>query len=242
MKYYAANWKMNKGPKETREFFAQLKALMPKQNGSRVLIFPPTLCIEAALQANQNSEWIVGLQNCYFENSGAFTGENSASEAFKMGATASLVGHSERRTLFGEQDDLLARKVKYLQDLKMLPVFCFGETLPERQSGKTKSVLDSQLQKGIALADKNKALVVAYEPVWAIGTGQVASVDQVKEAHAWVRAELTRLGFSDKTAILYGGSVKADNAGELIQIPNVDGFLIGGASLVPETFAQICKA
>lgn len=242
MKYFAANWKMNKGPKETREFFAQLKNLSVPQTDARILIFPPAMCLDAALQSAANSDWIIGLQNCYVENSGAFTGENSAAEAFKMGATASLVGHSERRTLFGEQDELLAKKVKHLQDLKMLPVFCFGETLPERQAGKTKAVLETQLQKGLALTDKTKPLVVAYEPVWAIGTGQVATPDQVKEAHAWVRAELSRLGFSQETAILYGGSVKADNASQLIQIPNVDGFLIGGASLVAETFAQICKA
>lgn len=242
MKYFAANWKMNKGPKETREFFAQLKGLVVDRKEAQLLIFPSAMCLETALQSNPNPNWIIGLQNCYTENSGAFTGENSAAEAFKMGATASLVGHSERRTLFAEQDEFLAKKVKHLQDLKMLPVFCFGETLPERQSGKTKAILESQLQKGLALADKSKSLVVAYEPVWAIGTGQVATPDQVKEAHAWVRAELSRLGFSQEVAILYGGSVKADNASQLIQIPNVDGFLIGGASLVPETFAQICKA
>ena len=158
-----------------------------------------------------------------------------------MGATHALVGHSERRKIFGESDELLAKKVAFIQSQGLTPVFCIGETLEQREAGQTNQVNAAQLEKGLSLLDKSKKIIVAYEPVWAIGTGKVAAPEQVAEAHAFVRTKLDQMGFPG-TPILYGGSVKADNAKALGAIPNVDGFLVGGASLEVKSFLGICRA
>jgi triosephosphate isomerase (TIM) len=182
-----------------------------------------------------------GAQNCYFENKGAFTGETSPEVAKELGCTYVLVGHSERRQIFGETDELLAKKVAVVQRLGMTPMLCIGELLEQRESGQTYSIVRNQLQKGLASVDFEKPLTVAYEPVWAIGTGKVATPAQVKETQGQIRSILYELGGKahEETPILYGGSVKPDNAEELARLKDVDGFLVGGASLDPDTFGKI---
>lgn len=242
MKIFAANWKLQKNPEETRQFFSNfLKLDLAAQN--QVVFFPSSICLEAASQSLKNSSVKFGAQNSYFEASGAFTGETSAKSVKDLGGSYILIGHSERRSLFGENDELISKKIKFVQSLDMTPMFCIGETLAERESGKTGDVLSRQIKEGLKHADLSKKIVVAYEPVWAIGTGKVATPEQVKETHAQVYEELKKIyGSSEVPPILYGGSVKADNATQLIQIPHVSGFLVGGASLEPASFHAICKA
>lgn len=241
MKIFAANWKLQKNPEETRKFFADFLKLDLAAN-SEVIFFPSSICLEAAGNSLKNSKIKFGSQNSYFEGAGAFTGETSAKSVKDVGGTYILLGHSERRSLFGETNELIAKKIKFVQSLDMIPMFCIGETLQERESGKTLQVLSEQIKEGLKLADLSKKIIVAYEPVWAIGTGKVATPDQVKETHEQVYQELKKIYSSTDVPILYGGSVKADNAGQLIQIPHVSGFLVGGASLEPSSFHAICKA
>jgi triosephosphate isomerase len=258
-KLYAANWKLHKSPNETQSFFqnlaTSLKSFGVKCDSVEILICPPALCISSAantlLDIKKNTpnndlnklEIKLGLQNSYSESKGAFTGENSAEVAKAMGVEFVLVGHSERRTLFKENNELINKKLKLLFGLDLKPILCIGETLEERDKGLTNSVLKSQLVEAFSgLTDLpllSEKLVVAYEPVWAIGTGRVASTDQVAEAHRFIYEVLKEYGFTDKVRIQYGGSVKPENAGQLIQIPHVDGFLIGGASLEVESFVKI---
>ena len=241
-KIFAANWKLHKNPTETREFFYQFLKGFKAQNpyNDEIVFFPSAICLESTMQALSGVKIHWGAQNCYFESKGAFTGENSAQVVKDLGGHFMLVGHSERRSLFGEQDTLLAKKIKYLQDLGLRPMFCVGETLAERESGKTVEVVRQQLTEGLRLADTAKPLTVAYEPVWAIGTGKVANSQQVAEAHAEVRKILNTLGWSKETQILYGGSVKPENSKELLGLPEVGGFLVGGASLEVASFSAIC--
>jgi triosephosphate isomerase len=239
MKIIAANWKMNKGPKEARQFFAALQGKITAQADKLAVVFPSSICLEAVSQSVQGTPWQWGSQNCYSEAKGAFTGETSAQVVKELGGQWVLIGHSERRALFQETDEIIAKKVHFVQTLGLRPMLCIGETLAERESGQTENVLKRQLQQDLASADKTKDFVVAYEPVWAIGTGKVATAEQVKDAHRFVLSTLIELGFSKSTPILYGGSVKAESAAELMNIPNVSGFLIGGASLEPESYSQI---
>ncbi len=234
---FAANWKMYKTPDESREFIRNLK-LSPKQM-SQVVIFPTAICIEAVATALKGTGAKWGVQNGYIESAGAFTGENSPATVKSLGGSFVLIGHSERRALFHEQDGLLAKKVKCAQNLGLTPMLCIGETLAEREAGQTLSVIDKQLKMDLEFFDSQKPLVIAYEPVWAIGTGKVATTGQVAEVHTDIRKKLVHYK-AEKTPILYGGSVKPQNAKELGQLKDVDGFLIGGASLEVESFAQIC--
>lgn len=233
-KIFAANWKLHKTPAESREFCTKLQAV--KTTGE-IMIFPPATSWEA-FAAQKAFAW--GAQNIWHEVKGAFTGENSAAVLKSLGGTLALVGHSERRQLFGETDELLAKKIKTLQSLAITPVLCIGETLDEREKNLTEKVLRHQLQHSLAGVDSAPRVIVAYEPVWAIGTGKVASEAQVRDAHAFVRTTLNETGFKN-SQILYGGSVKADNAKGLNAIPHVDGFLIGGASLEVDSFTQIMQ-
>lgn len=243
MKIFAANWKLFKTPKETREFFAQWGEAFQGSGKNEVVFFPSAISLEAAgtsiqkLNAKYNLNF--GVQNAYSQASGAFTGENSAVVAKELGAKYVLIGHSERRQLFGEKNELLADKVAFTQGLGLVPMLCIGETLQEREANQTKDVLKTQLTQGLAKADKSKTMVIAYEPVWAIGTGKVATPEQVQETHKDVFEILKSLGFT--APILYGGSVKPDNAAGLAQIPHVDGFLVGGASLEVASFQKICS-
>lgn len=238
-KIFAANWKLFKSPKETREFFNQFKEVSGKATGELVF-FPSAISLEAASASLAGSTIKWGAQNCYFQAQGAFTGENSAQVVKDLGGSYILVGHSERRKIFGEGDSLIAEKVAFTQGLGLVPMLCIGETLEEREAAHTYRVLEIQLELGLAKADKSKPLVIAYEPVWAIGTGKVASPEQVAETHSDVFSILQKLGF-EQSPILYGGSVKPDNAAGLIKQPHVDGFLVGGASLEVKSFIEIAS-
>lgn len=238
-KIFAANWKLFKTPQETRQFFKAFKEVAASTTGELVF-FPSAISLEAASQELAGSSIKWGAQNCYLQASGAFTGENSAQVVKELGGSYILIGHSERRSLFGETDAQVADKVNFVQGLGLTPMLCIGETLQEREEKKTFRVLETQLQLGLQKADKSKPLVVAYEPVWAIGTGKVATPEQVAETHTDVFNILKALGF-ETTAILYGGSVKPDNAAELIKQPHVSGFLVGGASLEVSSFAKIAS-
>lgn len=246
----AANWKLHKTPDEAVHF---LRDFIPALSGHwpdwarTVLIFPPTLLCHTVAEhlrpAASHEAWVLwGGQNCYAENEGAFTGENSPRVLKVLGAHSVLVGHSERRVLFHETDELLACKIKAAQDAGLAPMLCVGEQLEARQSGKAWELLRRQLKFGLQKADFNKPLYLAYEPVWAIGTGLVATPAQAQEAHAFIRSQIAELATSavaERLPILYGGSVKPDNAQGLADQAEIDGFLVGGASLDPRSFLQI---
>lgn len=242
MKIFAANWKLHKTPQETRDFFEQWKNLYQVESQKQIVFFPPATSLEATSQslAKTSIQW--GSQNCHSEVKGAFTGEISAQVVKDLGGQFVLIGHSERRSLFGETDDLISKKVALVQSLGLTPMLCIGESLAEREASKTLQTLKVQLEKGLALADRQKALVIAYEPIWAIGTGKVANLEQVREAHQGIHTLIRTMGFKLEVPILYGGSVKAEHAKELIAVPSVDGFLVGGASLEVSSFLQICQA
>jgi triosephosphate isomerase len=244
MKVFAANWKMNKSPEEARAFFQEFLPLIPlDKNQDQILIFPMALCAESVASAvhpfhGKNLFW--GAQNISSEKEGAFTGENSAWVLKKMGASFALIGHSERRTLFHETNQFLSLKMKMALQQGLTPMLCLGESLQQRDEGITQKVLQTQLEESLRGVPPSQQVYIAYEPVWAIGTGRVALPEQVRQAHGWIREWLNQHGFSAQTPILYGGSVKPENAKELLIVPDVDGFLVGGASLQAISFAKIC--
>lgn len=245
----AANWKMYKSPTEAvaylKEFLPQAKELGLELGRKKVIFFVPAIDLWVVQQTLRGSAVGWGAQNCYFEKQGAFTGETSPQVLAEITAPSCLVGHSERRTLFHEVDEMLAKKVRVLQEVGIEPMLCVGETLEEREKGLTGDVIRRQLREGLKLRDASKPLMLAYEPVWAIGTGRVATPAQANEAHVILRAEMRAIGgdeFADRTPILYGGSVKPDNAAEIAAQPEVDGFLVGGASLQVESFLALCRA
>ena len=242
----AGNWKMNHGPAKTREFFRGLR-LPSGGGGPEVLVFPPSLSLAAALEAPERDPRVgLGVQNVHFEESGAFTGEVSAAMAAEAGATHALVGHSERRHVFGETDRDVARKVHAALRHELVPVVCVGETLDQRRAGKVDEVILGQLDHALeGLGGSAAAFLLAYEPVWAIGTGETATPEDAAAAHRTLRNRLAARFGSDGAAavpILYGGSVKPDNARELLAAPDVDGLLVGGASLDPGSFSRIVEA
>jgi len=244
----AGNWKMNLGPAEARAFFGGFRPRLPSEGAPEILVFPPALSLEAVMQAAPSGLGLaVGIQNLYWEPSGAFTGEISAPMAREAGATHALVGHSERRQLFGETDPEVALKAKAASEAGLVPVVCVGETLEERRSGRLQGVLSRQL--GAVMPHLQEALaaqvLLAYEPVWAIGTGETATPGDASQAHVLLREILVDgLGPENGEAIpiLYGGSVKPDNARALMEAPYVDGVLVGGASLDPGSFSSIVEA
>lgn len=238
----AGNWKLNKGPKETQSFLEKFLSLVPSAEDNQFVLFPPAIDLVTVSQFLQNRKIGFGLQNCYSQDSGAFTGENSAQVAQELGASFGLVGHSERRQIFKETDGEISLKVKHLQDLGVTPVLCVGETWPEREQGKTAEVVLHQVLKGLEKTNLEQKFWIAYEPVWAIGTGKVASPEQAEEVHALIREYLkSKLKVKQFVPLLYGGSVKAENAQALASQKNVDGFLVGGASLDPLGFYSIYK-
>lgn len=238
----AGNWKMHKSPTQARQFITQLKEALSETERQEVVVLVPALCLEA-VQQTAGKQIKFGGQNSHWENSGAFTGENSPQTLAEMGAGFCLVGHSERRQLFHETDTMVAAKVRSLQKQNVIPIVCIGETLEERRQEKTVEVLRRQLERGLAEVNSDRKFWLAYEPVWAIGTGEVATVRQVEEAHQVIRDWLVRhVPGQGQTPILYGGSVKAANAGELAKVPNVAGFLIGGASLELDSFLGVLRS
>lgn len=246
MAVVAGNWKMHHGPRETRAFFAGLS--LPANAGAHeVLVFPAALSLTAAVAAPERDPRIqLGVQNVHWEDKGAFTGEVSAAMAREAGASHALIGHSERRHLFGETDADVARKVRAVRRHALIPVVCVGETLEERRAGRVDEVILRQLDAALeALLEAEGRFLLAYEPVWAIGTGETATPGDASAAQGTLRARLDeRLGpaRSTRVPILYGGSVKPDNAAELLAARDVDGVLVGGASLDPGSFAALVAA
>ena len=238
----AGNWKMNKTPSETRGFLASLK---DRISGSEacVFVFPPLISIPAAVEALKGTDVTVGAQNFYYEEKGAFTGEVSADMLLDAGAKAVIIGHSERRDIFKEDDGLVNLKLKRAIEKGITPILCCGESLEIREEGKAAAHIEKQIEKafdGIPAEDALKC-IVAYEPIWAIGTGKTATSEQAQEICALVRETLKRLyggEVSDEISILYGGSMNAGNAAELVACEDIDGGLIGSASL-KEEFADI---
>lgn len=240
----AGNWKMNLGPGAARGF---VTAFLPLVEGveAEILLFPPALSLASARAAVGDADVRLGVQNVHWEDEGAFTGEISVAMAAEAGATHALAGHSERRQLFHETDAEVARKAAAIRGGGLVPVVCVGETLEERRAGRLEEVLLRQLDAVVdALAGGSGTWLLAYEPVWAIGTGETATPGDASEAHALLRNRLVGRGVpgGGDMPILYGGSVKPGNATELLGAPDVGGVLVGGASLDPAGFAAIARA
>ena len=246
-KYVAGNWKMFTTAAAARSLARSVAEGAAALSQVKLGLFPPFPYLSAVVQAVAGSALVVGAQDVYPEKEGAFTGEVSPNMLVDVGCRSVLVGHSERRHKLGENDAFLNRKVKAGLSIGLEVIYCIGETLEERETNKTQHILASQIKDGLAgLETKDVArLVVAYEPVWAIGTGRNATPQQAQEAHLFVRHEFA-VRFGEKAAaelpILYGGSVKPENAGELMRQSEVDGALVGGASLVAAQFLAIAKA
>jgi triosephosphate isomerase len=244
----AGNWKMNHGPSETARFFADFLAMHEPSDDRTVVFFPPAISFAAARDAIQGRPDVqLGVQNVHWEASGAFTGELSVGMAADAGARLVLVGHSERRHVFGETSEETARKVRAVLEAGLTPVLCVGETIEERRAERAEAVVAEQLAPVLAILTPAELgeLVVAYEPVWAIGTGVTATPGDAAAMHRAVRERLTAAfgaQAADAVPVLYGGSVKPDNAAELMSQPGVDGVLVGGASLDAQGFAAICRA
>lgn len=244
----AANWKMNMTPSETAGFLDSFLKTFPDPTEVEIVIAPPFVSLPKAaeLMAGQSA---VGLsaQNMSHEKSGAFTGEISAAMLQEVGCRYVILGHSERRSLYGEDDVVVNRKVHAALAAGIVPILCIGESLEERDGGQLEFVLSQQLEGSLAGIDAAQmaGIIIAYEPVWAIGTGRTATPEQAQETQAYVRSVLDRLFGAETAAVVriqYGGSVKPGNAGELISQPDIDGFLVGGASLDAASFADIVKA
>lgn len=247
-KFVAGNWKMYKDKSETLELISELKA---KLNTSipdvEIAICPPYTSLELASELIKNSPIRLGAQNMHSEIDGAYTGEISAKMLKSFGVEYVILGHSERRTYFKETDEFINQKIRRAIEFDLRPIFCLGETLEERENGKTFEVVDNQLTKGlfsISRIDLEK-IVIAYEPVWAIGTGKTATPEQAQEVHAFLRKKISEIydtEVASRIKILYGGSVKPENARDLFMQPDIDGGLIGGACLKADSFYQIILA
>lgn len=244
----AGNWKMNLDPDEVRQFFQNFRPSFPQGQAPEILVFPASVSLFAAQVAAPKEPAVgVGVQNIHWERAGAFTGELSAPLARAAGATHTLIGHSERRHLFGESDEDVARKVEAALTEDLVPVVCVGETLDERKNGRLEEVILRQLDAVLPSFEPRQLArwMVAYEPVWAIGTGETATPEDASGAHAVLRSRLVTVLGDDRGAavpILYGGSVKPGNARDLLSAPYVGGVLVGGASLDPDSFSAIAEA
>lgn len=244
-KIVAGNWKMNGSKDLVNSLVGQIRSgLALLDNGVETVIIPPALFVGDVV-THAGDQIAVGVQNVACWDSGAYTGEIAAGMARDVGCSYTLVGHSERRQLFGETDDQVAAKVGKALASGLHAVICVGETLDEREAGKAEEVVSAQVQKALADVGREqwKQVVIAYEPVWAIGTGKTATAEDAQTMHASIRAVLMSLGApADEISLLYGGSVKADNAAALFAQPDIDGGLIGGASLKANDFVSICRA
>jgi len=247
-KIIAANWKMNLTVSEAEAFLNTFLHEIGDENGAEIVIVPPfTALAKVSEILGRGQAAKLGAQNMHWEKSGAFTGEISAQMLRELYVRYVVLGHSERRTLFGETDELVNRKVRAALDAALKPIFCIGETLEQRDAGEVEAVLHRQIELGLLglSARELSDTVIAYEPVWAIGTGRTASPEQAQAAHAFIRKTLGEIWdtvAADKVRIQYGGSVKPQNAVELMREPDIDGALVGGASLDPRGFAEIVKA
>jgi triosephosphate isomerase (TIM) len=242
----AANWKMFKTPLEALAFVEAFLPLVESHTRDEIALFPSPLLLPTVVEAAGGSRVKVGAQNIHFAEEGAYTGETSVLQLKAAGGTHTLIGHSERRQYFAETDEIVNKKLHTALKHGIVPVVCIGEVLEEREAGKTASVLKTQVSGAFAgiTAEAAAPVVIAYEPVWAIGTGKTATPEIAADAHGIIRAEVAKLlgaAVAAKMRILYGGSVKPDNATALISQEEIDGALVGGASLKPESFAAIVK-
>jgi triosephosphate isomerase len=244
----AANWKLNHTPSDARAFLQRFLAQVPKLNERTLVFFPSAITLTTVVDGlKDRPEVWVGVQNVHSEAQGAFTGENSVLMARDVGARVVLVGHSERRHVFGETDAMTTKKMALIAQARLTPMLCVGETLEEREAGRTAEVVERQLSAGLAELDDAQVAVImlAYEPVWAIGTGRTATPEDASEIHGVLRRALvTRVGERAAAGIpiLYGGSVNRGNATQLLAASDVDGLLVGGASLDADSWASIVRA
>jgi triosephosphate isomerase len=242
----AGNWKMFKTVHDAVVYAKEFRGMVKDAADIDIVIAPAFLAVHAVAEAVRNSPVAVAAQDLFWEKEGAFTGEVSAAMVREAGAEYAIIGHSERRQFFGETDESVNRKTRAALVADLVPIVCIGETLDERERGETMAVLDRQIKQGLdgLTGEQVAGLVIAYEPVWAIGTGRTATAQQAQDAHAHIRSRLRSWfgGYAaDACRVLYGGSVKPDNISELIAQPEVDGALVGGASLDPRSFTEIVK-
>jgi triosephosphate isomerase len=245
-KVIAANWKMNKTPDQTREYLHNFLPLVAGHSRDEIIVCPPFVDLDAAVTSASGTDIAIGAQDVHWAKEGAYTGEISASMLVAINVSHVIIGHSERRQYFGETDDIVNVKLKSALESGLTPIVCVGEVLEEREAGLTEDVLRRQCMRALHAISGKKAgrLIIAYEPVWAIGTGKTATPQMAEDAHALIRTEASKaLGedVANKLRILYGGSVKPENAKDLMAQPDIDGALVGGASLDPESFAAIVK-
>jgi triosephosphate isomerase len=245
-KVLAANWKMFKTPDETRSFFQDFLPMVSGHTRDEIVVCPPYTDVAVAIEAARGSNVSIGVQNVHWKADGAYTGEISAPMLLCLGVTHVIVGHSERRQYFGETDDTVNLRLKTALESGLTPICCVGEVLEEREAGLTDDVLRRQCVRAFHAISAKKAtkMIVAYEPVWAIGTGKTATPELAAQAHALIRHEAAEIfgeEFAENLRILYGGSVKPDNASALMAQEEIDGALVGGASLDPKSFAAIVK-
>ncbi len=251
-KFFAGNWKMNLGPVQARELVAAIRSQLDPLFGTLgkerdVMIAPPAILIPAVEQELAGAAIALGAQNMHFEDQGAFTGEISAPMLKAYGVSYVILGHSERRHIFGETDEMISKKVKAALRHDLSPLLCVGETLAQREAGDTTEVLTTQLLAGLEELDSEQIakVTIAYEPVWAIGTGKTATPEQAQTDHGALRGTLIeRVGrdVAHSVRILYGGSVTAENVDSLVSKPDIDGALVGGASLKADSFVRIVRA
>jgi triosephosphate isomerase len=242
--FLAANWKMHKTVHEAVVFVKELRSMVKDFADAEIVVAPPFTAVHACAEAARNSNVGIAGQNLYWEKQGAFTGETSAEMLREAGADYVIIGHSERRRLFGDTDQTVNQRLVAALGAKLTPIVCIGETLDEREANQTLEVLDRQIKVGLdgMTGETIAALVIAYEPVWAIGTGRNATPDQAGEAHAHIRQRLRQWFGGDAAEachVIYGGSVKPDNIHDLVALPDVDGALVGGASLDLRSFFDI---
>lgn len=242
-KIIAGNWKMNKLPNETISFFEEITPLVANTENEIVICAPYTDLFYAILSA-QDTNIKIGAQNMHWEEKGSYTGEISPQMLKSIGVEYVIIGHSERRQYFAETDETVNKKVKAAHNVGLKPIVCIGETLKQRETGIVKDVITSQVRLGLKdlTKDQIESTIVAYEPIWAIGTGKTATKEESNETIKWIRKEISTMygnESANKVIIQYGGSIKPENAKELFEMSDIDGGLVGGASLKPDEFAQI---
>jgi len=241
----AGNWKMNKTVSEAVGFIFDLKNLISDVTDVEIVIAPPFLAIYSAAQAAKDTNIYVSAQDLFWEEKGAYTGAISPGMLVDVGCKYVIVGHSERRQYFAENNETVNKKIKAALKHGLVPILCVGESINQRESGETFNIIETQVTEGLSCLSSSEmeSIVIAYEPVWAIGTGKTATGEQAEDVHDFIRGVLRKLygDIADHTRILYGGSVKPENIDELMTKPNIDGALVGGASLKAEEFAGIVK-
>lgn len=237
----AGNWKMYKTPTESENFVMELDKKLPSYSDREILVCPSFISIPRVSEVLRDSQIRIGVQNIFYEKEGAFTGEVSPWMLIGLNVSYVICGHSERRQIFGETDETISLKIKSIVECGMTPILCVGEKLEEREKGLTLSIIEQQLIKGLNKINTHK-FVIAYEPIWAIGTGKNATPEQAQRVHKFIREKLSEIyskDFSDVIKIIYGGSVKPDNIDSLMSQPDIDGVLVGGASLKIDSFVRI---